>query len=486
MADTTFTDQTTTVSAEWLNDINDFTYDGNPLKYIPRTEWAALYAGTSTYDSLSAIQSAMSSTANPVRIPECFFEVSGMFTIPDNKVVEGAGKGVSRIKLQSGAANGTNICSVGQYVTIRNLWLRGNWDGATAGQLGVGIYGNDLVAGHIHGLTLENVAVDKCKSNGIYIYEGAYIRMWNTLSDTCGLNATHLEGASPGSFTTTEIGGESTFSSCPNGYGLLLKNCLNSKYSFISEYTLGVGMEGEHRGLDFDSCYYETSAGGQNYIYNVISGGALGVRIHNNFLGMTPATAVIQGDANHQNYLITNNNNLTTKPYMTANWGNAILIDSGKVIRAKGTSCMLDAQYTTTGNVGVGEDTLFTYTIPGGTMYTDGVAVKIRAWGKTASNANNKTLKIHFGSTVMYNSGALAANDRDWAIDATVVRVGATDQRFSVNGVYNAGVVISCSTTTQTLASDVIIKVTGEATSNNDITIQGWTIELIDLQSLTF
>jgi len=59
MADTTFIDQTTVVTAEWLNDVNDMLYDGNVLKYIPRTEWAAIKAGTSTYDCTTAIQAAI-------------------------------------------------------------------------------------------------------------------------------------------------------------------------------------------------------------------------------------------------------------------------------------------------------------------------------------------------------------------------------------------------------------------------------------------
>lgn len=442
--------------------------------------------GDGVADDTAEIQAALDSGANTVFVPEGVYMVSATLNVPTNVTLEGSSPSAARIELMSSAANGTNIISVKQFVVIRNLWIRGNWDLVSTGQLGIGIYANDLVATNIRGLNLDNVAVDRCKSTGIYVYEGAYIRMYNTLSDTNGLDAVHLEGSSPGSFTTTVIGGESTFSSCPNGYGLRLKNCLNSKYTFISEYTKGVAFEGEHRCLDFDTCYFEQDGIGLNYIYNVLSGGATGITIQNNFLGMTPAIAVIQGDANHFNGLLINNSNLTTKPYLTAHWGNWTVIDSGRIVRARGTSCMLDAQYTTVGNVGVGEDTLFTYTVPGGTLYRDGVSVRIRAWGKTAANANTKNLKVYFGSTAVYTSGAIAANDRDWVIDTTVVRAGANDQRFSVTGVYNAAAIVNCSTTTQTLASDVIIKVTGEATSNNDISQQGWTIELIDLQSLTF
>lgn len=442
--------------------------------------------GDGVTDDYAALQAAFNCGKKNIFVPDGTYITSALLTVPTNVTVEGSSPSAARIQLATGAANNTNVISLGQYSVLRNIWIRGNWDGSTAGQLGIGIYAKDVSAGFMHGLNLENVAVDRCKSTGVYIYEGAYCRAHNLVSDTHGLDAMHLEGASPASFTTFELSGESILSSCPNGYGLRIKNGLNSRFNFISEFTLGVAFEGDHRCLMFDTCYFETSAGGQNYIYNVLSGGAFGITIQNNFLGMTPAVAVIQGDANHFNGLLINNSNLTTKPYLATQWGNWTIIDTGKVVRARGTSCVLDAQYVTVGNVGVGEDTLFTYTLPGGTLYRDGTAIRLRAWGKTAANANTKNLKVYFGSTAVYTSGAVVANDRDWVIDTTVVRAGASDQRFSVTGVYNSAAVVNCSTTTQTLASDVIIKVTGEATSNNDISQQGWTIELLDLQSLTF
>lgn len=441
--------------------------------------------GDGTTDCTNAIQSALDSGANSVYVPDGVFLVTDTLETPSNVVLFGSSKSSAQIKLSASAPNGTHVLSLQPFTTVRDLWIRGNWDLVTTGQSGVGIYAKDLSVA-MHGLTIENVQIDRCKSVGLYVYEGAYFRVYNLISDTHGLDAVYLEGASAGSFTTTEIGGMSTFSSCPNGYGLRLKNCHSSRYTFISEYTLGVAFEGDHRALLFDSCYFETPASvSQPHIYNMLSGGAFGITIQNNFLGMVVQTSAIQGDPNYQYCLLVNNNNLSTVPYLDANYKNWTVIDAGKVKKALGVNCIVDSKYTSTGNVGTGEDTLYTYDLPGNTLSINGEGVRIRAWGKTAANANNKTLKLYFGS-LLFSSGAIAVNDKDWVLDAVILRAGNTDQTASVSGIYNGAAVIQSTTLTEVMANDVTIKVTGEATANNDIFIIGAFVEQLNAQNATF
>jgi len=56
---------------------------------------------------------------------------------------------------------------------------------------------------------------------------------------------------------------------------------------------------------------------------------------------------------------------------------------------------------TTTGNIGGGEDTLITYTIPASVLASNGDHIEFDTWGSFAANANTKDLKVYFGATVI-------------------------------------------------------------------------------------
>lgn len=145
----------------------------------------------------------------------------------------------------------------------------------------------------------------------------------------------------------------------------------------------------------------------------------------------------------------------------------------------------LNSQFATVGNVGAGEDTLMTYTMPAATLATNGQAVKVLAWGKTASNANAKTLKAYFGATqVLGGSGAVLATSEagHWLCGFVVMRSAATTQRATAQAVCGpeATQVTVCvggvSQPAETLANAVVIKLTGTATADNDITQEGMLI----------
>jgi hypothetical protein len=130
-----------------------------------------------------------------------------------------------------------------------------------------------------------------------------------------------------------------------------------------------------------------------------------------------------------------------------------------------------------TGNVGAGEDDLFTYTLPGGTLWRNGQGVEIHAWGTTAANANTKRLRVYFGATVVADTGAVAANADEWTVIVRVYRRGPTVQYAVITASKFNGAPITGTTTftapAETLASDITIKCTGEATADNDIVQRG-------------
>lgn len=95
----------------------------------------------------------------------------------------------------------------------------------------------------------------------------------------------------------------------------------------------------------------------------------------------------------------------------------------------------------TTSQVATGNNTTetdgHTYTLPANSLTANGQAVRAVFTGTTAATANNKTVKIYLGSTALYTTGAVAANNKPWQIEVLIVRVGATSQKILVSGHFN-------------------------------------------------
>lgn len=137
-----------------------------------------------------------------------------------------------------------------------------------------------------------------------------------------------------------------------------------------------------------------------------------------------------------------------------------------------------------TGNVGAGEDTLHTYTLPASGLNADGQAVEIETMVTFAANANSKRVKVHFGATAVYDSTAQAQNGGALVVRARIVRTGATTQRASAIAVGDAATALFAdaaqyTTPGETLSGTVVVKVTGEGVADNDIvnamTVISWT-----------
>lgn len=127
------------------------------------------------------------------------------------------------------------------------------------------------------------------------------------------------------------------------------------------------------------------------------------------------------------------------------------------------------------GNVGAGEDTLHTYTLPAGMLAADGQAVEVEAIVTFAANANNKRIRLYFGATAVFDTGSVAQNGGSAVIRATIARTGAATQRAMATLVGDPALLALLTTTssyttpTETLSGTVVIRSTGEATSNDDV-----------------
>lgn len=147
---------------------------------------------------------------------------------------------------------------------------------------------------------------------------------------------------------------------------------------------------------------------------------------------------------------------------------------------------------TSFGRIGVGttaastganttETTLQQYTLPGGLLANAGDSVRVTCWGITGADANNKTMKLYFGSTSITTATA-ATNNKGWRLAMTVMRRTATTQAVDGWGLVDTTAVTPQNTdAAETLASATLIKCTGTngTASAADITAQGLLVEAI-------
>lgn len=125
------------------------------------------------------------------------------------------------------------------------------------------------------------------------------------------------------------------------------------------------------------------------------------------------------------------------------------------------------------GNVTTAETTLTSYTVDFGTLTKQGSSILFFGSGKTAANGNNKELKVYFGSTVIFDSGAFAGNNISYEFRGEVVRNGASAELTYTSWIGSATLTtaVTTGTASESLASGVLLKVTGTGTSSNDITL---------------
>lgn len=139
---------------------------------------------------------------------------------------------------------------------------------------------------------------------------------------------------------------------------------------------------------------------------------------------------------------------------------------------------VLNTQFATVGNVGTGDDVLFTYSVPAATLGSDGEVLRIEAVGQFAASANNKRVRVKFGATTVFDSAALAVTAAmGWTVTTKIIRTAGTTQRASTVFTYDTFIITQYATAAETLSGAITTTVNGEATSNNDVTCTFWKIK---------
>lgn len=144
---------------------------------------------------------------------------------------------------------------------------------------------------------------------------------------------------------------------------------------------------------------------------------------------------------------------------------------------------LLTSNTTAVGNITSGEDSLITYTLPKNAMHNNGDVLEITAFGITASNSNNKTIKLIIGSTTLFSTGILAFNNKAWCINAKITYTGTATQ-VSV-ATFNGDLALLTTTATyvtgtEDFTTNLTIKCTGTSGSSttNDVVQEGLIIKL--------
>ncbi len=140
----------------------------------------------------------------------------------------------------------------------------------------------------------------------------------------------------------------------------------------------------------------------------------------------------------------------------------------------------LTTSYGDIGNVGGGTDDLHSFTIPANVLNVTGRTIRVKAWGRTANNANAKTLAMLFGGTTIMTQALTTGIAGTWRIDAEIVKNGNNTQRIFAE-LLQLATIIHKQTATAGAITDtagIIVKCTAAATADNDIVQEGMIIEV--------
>lgn len=143
-----------------------------------------------------------------------------------------------------------------------------------------------------------------------------------------------------------------------------------------------------------------------------------------------------------------------------------------------GRLCTSTTSAPTTGTTA---QTLATCVLPANALSVNGAGVKVKAWGTTAANANNKTFAIYLGATAC-SSLTSATNNGNLAVEATIIRTGAATQEcggtaMSSNGGVN---VIRATPAEDTTAAITLDIVSTTPTAAGDFTFRGLLVEIFN------
>lgn len=124
-------------------------------------------------------------------------------------------------------------------------------------------------------------------------------------------------------------------------------------------------------------------------------------------------------------------------------------------------------------SAGTAETNLLTYSVPANTLTNLRDRLSFRFSGNFAATANAKDLAVYWGSEKILDTTSQIVNSGNWTIEGEIIRDGNTAQSCSAE-FHGAGVTLfttaNASALTQTNGIATLLKITGTAVGNGDIT----------------
>lgn len=144
-----------------------------------------------------------------------------------------------------------------------------------------------------------------------------------------------------------------------------------------------------------------------------------------------------------------------------------------------GPSGVIERTTTSYTNTSTGEENAWTFALPANTLSADGKAVRVTVFGNTAANANNKTVRLYFGSTVWRTIINGGVNNEVWSATGIAFRTGAASQELDVTSSSGSTVFTNRGTASETMSGAITIKVTLQGAAASDLVFRSAVVELL-------
>lgn len=120
------------------------------------------------------------------------------------------------------------------------------------------------------------------------------------------------------------------------------------------------------------------------------------------------------------------------------------------------------------------------WVLPAEFFTQDGQILKIVFRGTTSNNADQKTLRVKFGSTTLITVGPFSGSNKHWAIECVITCLGAASQKYGAEGRVNQELpFIAQGSCTEDGTAEISIEITGQS---NTIAAAEVTLHFAELQ----
>jgi hypothetical protein len=159
-------------------------------------------------------------------------------------------------------------------------------------------------------------------------------------------------------------------------------------------------------------------------------------------------------------------------------------IDTSQVVQTqlnrKADCSIVNVDTNHVSNIDTSEDSMLSYTLPANSLSATNSFVEVEAYGTFTANADNKEVRLYFGTSIIFDSGSMAFNGSYWHVKAKIINSSITQQCIidiiTSDTLLPSSTVISSSTAD--LSIDNIIHLTAQADAANDISQDGLIIKL--------